>query len=52
MVNETKQEDNWTYIRIRKSTAKKLRAIKLEQDIEVYDEVIDSLLSKYNLSKK
>ena len=44
-----KIEDNWTYIRIRKSTAKKLRMIKLNEDIEMYDEVLDVLLSKYNL---
>ena len=52
MVKEIKQEDAWTYIRIRKSTAKKLRGIKLEQDIEMYDEVLDVLLSKYNLGVK
>jgi len=49
---DKKQEDNWTYIRIRKSTAKKLRQIKLEQDIEMYDDVVNLLTSRYTLGVK
>jgi adenosyl cobinamide kinase/adenosyl cobinamide phosphate guanylyltransferase len=44
-------ENNWTYIRIQKQTAKKLRAIKLEKDIVMYDEVLTLLLGYYTLEQ-
>ena len=45
MVNET----NWTYIRIRKSTAKKLQILKAELESDMYDDVVDLLLSNHRL---
>lgn len=47
MKKKTHKQNNWTYIRIRPSTAKKLKMIKLEMDIELYEDVLDLLLSKY-----
>ena len=46
---ENKQEETWTYIRIRKATAQKLRHLKINLDSEMYDDVLDLLLSKYSL---
>ncbi len=52
MFSMDKKEDNWTYIRIRKSTAKKLRLLKIEQDFEMYEDVVDALLTKFSLGGK
>lgn len=43
------KETNWTYIRIRKSTAKKLQILKAELESDMYDDVVDLLLSNYRL---
>lgn len=43
------KDDNWTYIRVRISTVKKLKQIKLDKDMEMYDDVLVDLLSKEKL---
>ena len=49
----TKQTDSpvWTYIRLRKPTAIKLRVLKAELGSEMYDDVVILLLDKFKKTK-
>lgn len=41
------EETNWTYIRIKKPTAKRLQILKAQLEADMYDDVVDLLLSNY-----
>lgn len=51
MKKQQRQQNNWTYIRIKQDTAKKLKLIKLEMDVEMYEDVLQMLISKYKFKK-
>lgn len=46
------EQNDWTYIRIRQTTGKKLKILKAEMEAEMYDDVLDVLLSEHKYKKE
>jgi len=51
IVTPKKEKDGWAYIRVRKSTRKRLQIMKAELNLEAYDNAIDITLNNFEKTK-